>query len=127
MPLLHLLATIVTDYGDENPLYFDYYGAPPALYQLKFKSRGDLQLANRIVDLYNKVGDLDPLRTLITLTCVFPGRVDRQDHIGFRAPWRGWSGENILRFGSWCLHPIPTHVRSGDGHTDRRGFDRLEL
>jgi len=49
----------VTDYGEENPLYFDYYGSPPDLYKIKFKSRGDSHLANRIVGLYNKVCNLN--------------------------------------------------------------------
>jgi len=51
----------VTDYGEENALYFDYYGFPPDFFKIKFKSRGDSQLANRIVDLYNKVCDPDLL------------------------------------------------------------------
>jgi 4,5-DOPA dioxygenase extradiol len=46
----------VTDYGDENPLLFDYYGFPEYLYKLKFKSRGDSNLANTVVELYNKAG-----------------------------------------------------------------------
>ncbi len=46
---------IVTDYGAENPLLYDYYNFPEALYQLKFKSRGDSELANKIVDTYKKV------------------------------------------------------------------------
>jgi len=58
----------VTDYGDENPLYYDYYGFSEGLYELKFKSRGDSDLANRIVDLYNKVGG--PPRALTTLTYI---------------------------------------------------------
>lgn len=45
----------VTDYGDENPLLFDYYGFSDPLYKLKFKSRGDSNLANRVVELYHKV------------------------------------------------------------------------
>jgi len=49
-------ARLVTDYGDENPLYFDYYGFPEDFYKIKFKSRGDSHLANRIVGLYNKAG-----------------------------------------------------------------------
>ena len=61
---LHLGATVVTDYGDENPLYFDYYGFSPELFRLKFKSRGDSHLANRIVGLYNKVGGFGPPRAL---------------------------------------------------------------
>ena len=45
----------VTDYGDENPLLMDYYGFQPALYQLKFKSRGDSALSQRVVQLYKDV------------------------------------------------------------------------
>ena len=33
----------------------DYYGFPPELYQLKFKSKGDSKLAQRVVDLYERV------------------------------------------------------------------------
>ena len=46
---------VVTDYGDENPLLMDYYGFQPALYQLKFKSRGDTALSQRVVQLYKDV------------------------------------------------------------------------
>ncbi|EAU88416.1 hypothetical protein CC1G_05182 [Coprinopsis cinerea okayama7 len=46
----------VTDYGDENPLLMDYYGFPPDLYKLKFKSRGDSTLAKRLVELYQRAG-----------------------------------------------------------------------
>ena len=55
---LRLWMITVTDYGEENPLYFDFYGCPPDFFKVKFKSRGDSHLANRIVDLYNKVYDL---------------------------------------------------------------------
>lgn len=58
---LRLWMITVTDYGEENPLHFDYYGCPPDFFKIKFKSRGDSHLANRIVDLYNKVCDLDLL------------------------------------------------------------------
>lgn len=44
----------VSDYK-ENPLLMDYYGFQPSLYQLKFKSRGDSVLAQRVVDLYKEV------------------------------------------------------------------------
>ncbi|KAF9472773.1 Extradiol ring-cleavage dioxygenase, class III enzyme, subunit B [Pholiota conissans] len=44
----------LTDYA-ENPLLMDYYGFPPELYKLKFKSRGDSKLAARVVDLYKEV------------------------------------------------------------------------
>ncbi|KAF4578575.1 hypothetical protein EYR36_000382 [Pleurotus pulmonarius] len=47
---------LVTDYGDENPLLMDYYGFSPELYQLKFKSRGDKTLANRVVELFKEAG-----------------------------------------------------------------------
>lgn len=45
----------VTDYGDENPLLYDYFGFSPELYKLKFKSRGDAELSQRIVQLYQEV------------------------------------------------------------------------
>ena len=47
----------MTDYGDENPLLYDYYGFQPALYQLKFKSRGDFALSQRVVQLYKDVSE----------------------------------------------------------------------
>ncbi|OCH87414.1 Extradiol aromatic ring-opening dioxygenase [Obba rivulosa] len=49
---------VVTDYGDSNPLLMDYYGFQPSLYQLKFKSRGDSALAQRVVELYKEAGQL---------------------------------------------------------------------
>lgn len=45
----------MTDYGDRNPLFYDYYGFPKSLYELAFKSRGDKALANHIVDLLKQV------------------------------------------------------------------------
>jgi aromatic ring-opening dioxygenase catalytic subunit (LigB family) len=48
------IAILVTEY-DENPLLMDYYGFPPELYQLKFKSRGESRLAQRVVELYKQV------------------------------------------------------------------------
>ncbi|GAA5901164.1 hypothetical protein JCM5296_006287 [Sporobolomyces johnsonii] len=42
---------VVTDYGDENPLLYDFYGFPDELYQTKFKSSGDHDLAERVVSL----------------------------------------------------------------------------
>jgi len=47
---------LVTDYGDENPLLMDYFGFPPELYELKFKSKGDSTLARRVIDLYKEAG-----------------------------------------------------------------------
>lgn len=113
----------VTDYGDENPLHFDYHGFPAEFFKLKFKSRGDSQLATRIVDLYNKVCDVDPPWVPPALTYVSQGRVDRQDHTAFGASWRGWSGGKVSRSRPWCLHSIPTHVWGGDGDSYRGGFN----
>ena len=47
----------------------DYYGFPPSLYQLKFKSRGDHELSQRVLDLFKKVGviiETPVLRTVLT-------------------------------------------------------------
>ncbi|KAH9842859.1 Extradiol ring-cleavage dioxygenase class III enzyme subunit B [Rhodofomes roseus] len=49
---------VVTDYGDSNPLLYDYYGFQPALYELRFDSRGDNALAQRVVQLYKEAGQL---------------------------------------------------------------------
>ncbi|KAF5373130.1 hypothetical protein D9758_001697 [Tetrapyrgos nigripes] len=49
---------LVTDYGDENPLLMDYYGFPPELYKLKFKSRGDSAVSQRVVQLFKDAGYL---------------------------------------------------------------------
>ncbi|KAG6854949.1 hypothetical protein C0991_009772 [Blastosporella zonata] len=47
---------LVTDYGDENPLLMDYFGFQPSMYKLKFKSKGNANLSQRIVQLYNEAG-----------------------------------------------------------------------
>ncbi|KAH8102741.1 Extradiol aromatic ring-opening dioxygenase [Cristinia sonorae] len=47
---------LVSDYGDENPLLMDYYGFPQALYELKFNSRGDSAVTQRVVQLLKEVG-----------------------------------------------------------------------
>ncbi|EPT05935.1 Extradiol ring-cleavage dioxygenase class III enzyme subunit B [Fomitopsis schrenkii] len=49
---------VVTDYGDLNPLLYDYYGFQPAMYKLKFGSRGDHALSERVVQLYKEAGQL---------------------------------------------------------------------
>jgi aromatic ring-opening dioxygenase catalytic subunit (LigB family) len=33
----------------------DYYGFAPEAYELKFSSRGDAQLSQRVVELFNQV------------------------------------------------------------------------
>ncbi|KAG9000075.1 hypothetical protein FRB94_005654 [Tulasnella sp. JGI-2019a] len=48
--------TLVTDYGDNNPLLYDYYGFEKELYQLTFNSHGDSSTSERVVDLLNKAG-----------------------------------------------------------------------
>ncbi|KAJ6606548.1 Extradiol ring-cleavage dioxygenase, class III enzyme, subunit B [Mycena vulgaris] len=47
---------LVTDYGDENPLLYDYFGFQPELYDIKFKSKGDTALSKRVVELYKEAG-----------------------------------------------------------------------
>ncbi|EJU06114.1 Extradiol aromatic ring-opening dioxygenase [Dacryopinax primogenitus] len=47
---------LVTDYGNQNPLLFDYFGFPSELYQLKFKSHGDSQVTDQIVSALKKAG-----------------------------------------------------------------------
>ena len=59
----HILST-VSDYGEENPLFYDYYGMSPDLYRIKFKSRGDSALSQHVVQLLKEVHFLS-LRLLI--------------------------------------------------------------
>lgn len=47
---------LVTDYGDENPLFMDYYNFDPEVYKLKFSSRGDATLSQRVVQLFQNAG-----------------------------------------------------------------------
>ncbi|KAH9180351.1 Extradiol ring-cleavage dioxygenase class III enzyme subunit B [Lactarius sanguifluus] len=47
---------LVTDYGDENPLFMDYHNFDPELYRLKFSSRGDATLSRRVVQLFQDAG-----------------------------------------------------------------------
>ncbi|ORY89118.1 Extradiol ring-cleavage dioxygenase class III enzyme subunit B [Leucosporidium creatinivorum] len=47
---------LVTDYGEENPLLMDYFGFPPQLYEVAFKSSGDSALSERVVGLLKKSG-----------------------------------------------------------------------
>ncbi|CCM02920.1 uncharacterized protein FIBRA_05034 [Fibroporia radiculosa] len=46
----------VTDYGDLNPLLMDYFGFQPSMYELKFISRGDSALSQRVVQIYKEAG-----------------------------------------------------------------------
>lgn len=54
----------MTDYGDNQPLLMDYYGFPPELYELKFISRGDVKLSQRVVELYKEVRSGENAQTL---------------------------------------------------------------
>ncbi|KAH9001468.1 Extradiol ring-cleavage dioxygenase class III enzyme subunit B [Lactarius akahatsu] len=47
---------LVTDYGDENPLFMDYYNFDPEVYRLEFSSRGDATLSRRVVQLFQDAG-----------------------------------------------------------------------
>ncbi|KAF8746340.1 Extradiol ring-cleavage dioxygenase, class III enzyme, subunit B, partial [Rhizoctonia solani] len=46
---------VVSNY-DENPLLMDYYGFEPWMYRVKFKSRGDPELSERIVNVLKAGG-----------------------------------------------------------------------
>ena len=48
----------VTDYGDNQPLLMDYYGFDPEMYKLKFNSRGDHSVSQRVVDAFSSAGFL---------------------------------------------------------------------
>jgi len=47
---------LVTDYGDENPLLMDYYNFAPELYNVKFQSRGDSTLTQKVVSAFETAG-----------------------------------------------------------------------
>ena len=51
----------------------DYYGFQPSMYQLKFKSKGDSKLSQRIVQMYHEVRHISFLMTW------------RKSHIQFQA------------------------------------------
>ncbi|KAJ9091260.1 hypothetical protein QFC19_009170 [Naganishia cerealis] len=47
---------LVTDYKPENPLLYDYYGFPPELYDITYRSRGSSALSALIVDTFTAAG-----------------------------------------------------------------------
>ncbi|VDB94129.1 unnamed protein product [Peniophora sp. CBMAI 1063] len=49
---------LVTDYGDSNPLLMDYFGFDKHMYEIKFESRGDKALSERVVELFKEAGML---------------------------------------------------------------------
>ena len=47
---------VVTDYGDDNPLLMDYFGYEKKMYdEIKFESKGDKILSDRVVQLFKEV------------------------------------------------------------------------
>jgi len=48
--------TLVTDYGDNNPLLYDYYNFEKALYEVEFESRGDSEVSRRVVEALTQAG-----------------------------------------------------------------------
>ncbi len=49
----------------------DYYGFTPQFYELKFSSRGDAQLSQRVVELFNEVTLFLPFPSLHSLALLF--------------------------------------------------------
>ena len=47
--------TLVTDYGAENPLLYDFYNFDKELYDIKWRSKGDANLSKRAVEAFQKV------------------------------------------------------------------------
>jgi hypothetical protein len=135
----------VTDYGDENPLLMDYFGFPQELYQLKFKSRGDSSLSQRIVNLYKEVRSY--YHVLVRSTnSNYSRKVGIEARTSVKSETRGRDGRgfhgdhrllsrfgemvclmsvNRAWFGSWRVHPVQNHVRSRvSGHTHRPSVHR---
>ena len=84
----------MTDYGDENPLLMDYYGFQPALYQLKFKSRGDSVLSKRVVELYKDVSSITDNVIAFRINLMV-GRISCKDDLETRGARGRW--ERIQR------------------------------
>ena len=132
-PLIELWLTTahpVTDYGDENPLLYDYYGFQPALYQLKFKSRGDSALSQRVVQLYKDVGSRFHTGVLWSWDLIgrSAGRLFGEDHHEAPASWSGRPRIQRSRSRPWRFRAIQAYVRRGVyGHSYRGSVDGLDL
>lgn len=50
--------SLVTDYGENQPLLMDYFGFNPELYKLKFASNGSHELSERVVQAFKEAGML---------------------------------------------------------------------
>ncbi|QRW19690.1 aromatic ring-opening dioxygenase LigB subunit [Rhizoctonia solani] len=95
---------LVSNY-DENPLLMDYYGFEPWMYRVKFKSRGDPELSERIVNVL-KAGGFKS-RTL--------GKTEWRGHDGRR----GASGIGVGRlFGTFWGLTIHTFQDWSAWHED---------
>ena len=46
----------MTDYGDSQPLLYDYYGFSKPMYEIKFVSNGSTALSNRVVEALRVAG-----------------------------------------------------------------------
>lgn len=117
-------ARLVTDYGDENPLLYDYSGFAPEMYKLKFKSKGDARLSQRVVQLYKDVGRVSVCCVLILILVgrIFCTYNDEARSTGPRRArlFRTWSG-------SWSIPAIQADVWGRVERCPRRSsHDRLE-
>ena len=95
----------------------DYYGFPPSLYQLKFKSRGDHELSQRVLDLFKKVGviiETPVLRTVLTC-CSQAGQLAR---LSPRTEARGMDGRGFSGPGLDHGVFIPFRLMFGEEYTD---------
>ncbi|CAK5276685.1 unnamed protein product [Mycena citricolor] len=107
---------LVTDYGDENPLLMDYYGFDPAMYKLKFVSKGDKALSERVVELYKAAGQ----RARLTPKTESRG----QDGRGFAGKYLTCQSPNAAPLTRVCTGPgldhgvfVPFRMMFGDEFT----------
>lgn len=101
----------MTDYGDENPLLMDYFGFQRELYELKFKSRGNAALSQRVVQVLKEVcfGGV-ACRNLFILRL---GGISRTHDKQIRSPWRRRAWFQWPWIGPRCLCTLPFDVRRG--------------
>lgn len=114
----------VTDYGDENPIFYDYYGFQPGLYDLKFKSRGDSAVSQRVVELFKSVckGVYGALTSHLISSC-YTGRHTCAHITDFRASRARRSWVDSARSGPRCIHTLQAYVRRRFyGCPNYRGF-----
>ncbi|KAG8989681.1 hypothetical protein FRB94_004154 [Tulasnella sp. JGI-2019a] len=92
--------TLVTDYGSNNPLLYDYYGFKKELYEVTFESFGDSALSNQVVDLLTKAG--------ISARTTLKEEARGKDGRGFMGPGldHGVFVPFKLMFGDWLNIPV---------------------